>query len=295
MAASEENDLSIYQLTAVNFAQESTNKIHSDKVARQYGFEGALVPGIAIYAYMTHPVVERLGCDWLERGVITAKFIKPVYAGERVRVHAKTTGSDANEVEIQVLNHEDTVCAVGRAGFRGGGAKIPRALDYQSRPLVAPEERIPPSTDNLPPGTPFGTLNFDPEADEHESKVHDHYLDNLAVYKGPGAACHPAYLLAQANQILMRNVNLGPWIHTRSRVENFFSPRTSSRLNIRGYVARSYKKRGHELVDLDLAIFDSADRGIATIKHTAIVRLKSPEVPVKLTTADRKQTHVQTD
>jgi len=278
MRASEENDLSVYQLIAVNFAQESSNKIHSDKVARQYGFEGALVPGIAIYAYMTHPVVDRLGSDWLEHGVITAKFIKPIYAGERVQVHAKTTGSDANELEIQVLNHGGIICAVGQAGFRDGGAKVPRALDYQSRPLVAPEERIPPSTNNLPPGTPFGTLYFDPEADAHESRVRDHYLDDLAVYKGAGAICHPAYLLAQANQILMQNVNLGPWIHTRSQVENFFSPGTSSRFNIRGYVARSYKKRGHELVDLDLAIFDSEDRGIATIKHTAIVRLESPEL-----------------
>ena len=270
-------DSSLYQLTAVNFALTSSNKIHTDEVARAYGFKGGLVPGIAVYAYMTHPVVEHLGTDWLERGAITAKFIKPIYAGDPVRVHVKATALAGYECEIQVLGPGGTLCAVGWAGFRAGGTEAPRALDYPRRPLPASEGRLAPRAANLPPGTPLGTLDFHPEADDHESLVHNHYLDNLAVYKGSGAICHPAYLLAQANHILMRNVDLGPWIHTQSQVQNFSSPKTDGELNIRGSVARSYQKRGHELVDLDLAIFDSADRGIAMVKHMAIVRLKSPD------------------
>jgi hypothetical protein len=36
------------------------NKIHEDDLARQYGFKGGLVPGVIMYAWMTHPAVEAL-------------------------------------------------------------------------------------------------------------------------------------------------------------------------------------------------------------------------------------------
>ena len=61
------NELPTHELKAVNFAEDSSNKIHNNDVARDYGFKGGLVPGIAVYAYMTHPVVEQLGSDWLQR------------------------------------------------------------------------------------------------------------------------------------------------------------------------------------------------------------------------------------
>ena len=44
--------------------------IHEDDLARQYGFKGGLVPGVTVYAWMTHPVVEALGVEWLEDAAI---------------------------------------------------------------------------------------------------------------------------------------------------------------------------------------------------------------------------------
>ena len=87
---------------------------------------------------------------------------------------------------------------------------------------------------------------------------------------------HPAYLLRQGNFILSRNVALGPWIHTSSEVRNFESGKVGERLSIRGRVARSYEKKGHELAELDLAVFNSRKRCIMKLLHTAIVRLKPP-------------------
>jgi hypothetical protein len=271
------NKLPTYQLTAFNFAEESINKIHSDEVAAEYGFNGGLVPGIAVYAYMTYPVVERLGLRWLERGTIISKFVKPIYTGDLVYVQVERgTGSDPNELEIQVLNDEGTLCAVGSAGVGPASAETPKAVDYPRRPLPETDQRTEARATNLPPGTHLGSLDFHMDFNAHESKVRNHYLDNLVVYKGPEAIYHPAYLLEQANYILMENVNLGPWIHTRSEVQNFSSHKVQDKLTIRGCVTGSYEKRGHELVDLDLAIFDSQDRGIANVKHTAIIRLKPP-------------------
>ena len=275
-AAGVKDEPQTYKLTAVNFAEDSSNKIHDNDVARDYGFKGGLVPGIAVYAYMTHPVVERLGSDWMQRGTITAKFIKPIYADERVSIEIKQAGSGTNEFEIQAFNADRTLCAVGSAGVAGTGAEIPSVRDYPRRPLPAVEGRIQARAANLPPGTPLGTLDFSLAFEEHESKVLHYYLDKLPLYRGAEAAYHPAYLLEQANQILMQNVSLGPWMHIQSAVQNFSCPGVHDALSIRGCVTSSYVKRGHEMVDLDLAIFDPLDRGITRVRHTAIIRLKSP-------------------
>ena len=50
-----------YEIEAFNTASASTNKIHDDAVARNYGFRGGLVPGVDVYAYITHLPVERWG------------------------------------------------------------------------------------------------------------------------------------------------------------------------------------------------------------------------------------------
>src|SRR5439155_1608329 len=57
-----------YAVQAYNPATASENKIHDDEVARTYGFQGGLVPGVTVYAYMTHPVAETFGRPWLEHG-----------------------------------------------------------------------------------------------------------------------------------------------------------------------------------------------------------------------------------
>ena len=50
-----------YRVEAFNTAKESDNKIHDDAVARRFGFTGGLVPGVDVYAYMTHLPVRRWG------------------------------------------------------------------------------------------------------------------------------------------------------------------------------------------------------------------------------------------
>ena len=63
-----------YTVEAFNTATDSTNKIHDDDVARTYGFHGGLVPGVDVYAYLTHEPAARWGREWLGHGSITARF-----------------------------------------------------------------------------------------------------------------------------------------------------------------------------------------------------------------------------
>ncbi len=84
-------------------------------------------------------------------------------------------------------------------------------------------------------------------------------------------ACHPAYYPSMANEILVRNVALGPWIHAGSLVHHFAVPSMGATLLVQGRVLEAYERKGHEMVVLDVLI--STDGApLASVRHTAIIR-----------------------
>src|SRR5215471_13199390 len=101
-----------YRIRARNTSADSENKIHDDTVALSYGFRGGLVPGVAVYAYMTAPIVERFGLDWLERGSMQVKFHQPFYEGE-VAVVSSRVDAEASPVKVAITaaREDGTVCA----------------------------------------------------------------------------------------------------------------------------------------------------------------------------------------
>src|SRR5438128_714362 len=91
-----------YHVKARNTSSSSENKIHEEQIARQYGFRGALVPGVTVYAYLTHPLVEAFGAAWLERGTANVRFLKPIHDGEEVRLAGAVTARDAKGLSATV-------------------------------------------------------------------------------------------------------------------------------------------------------------------------------------------------
>ena len=71
-----------YRVVARNPATASENRIHADDVAQRYGFQGGLVPGVTVYGYACHALVEALGPAWVERGTTRMRFLAPCYEGE---------------------------------------------------------------------------------------------------------------------------------------------------------------------------------------------------------------------
>src|SRR5580700_11803647 len=102
-----------YRVSAYNTSKHSENKIHDDTVARKYGFSGGLVPGVDVLAYMLHMPVAKWGRAFLERGLIEARFVKPVYDGEYAEVSA-VEEVDGLTVEVQ---SKGELCATGTASL----------------------------------------------------------------------------------------------------------------------------------------------------------------------------------
>ncbi len=269
-----DQELPEYKIVAKNYAKESANKIHSDEGARRYGYRGGLVPGVAVYAYMTVPIVETLGRPWLAHGAMRAKFIKPVYDGESAVVESRVTGVDPVRITMSVVNAEGVLCAVGEASLP---EKHPHfdISRYPYAPLPDPEEKLPPSLEVLAKDTILGSLEFTIDLQHQEGKYGDfleEVIDMLPIYRGPDAAAHPALLHQKANEILAANVALGPWIHSGSDANHYDAPGPGETLYMQGRVAHSYTKRGHDIVVMDLVVLGDRERPIAHLTHTAIVR-----------------------
>ena len=102
-----------HRVSAYNTSKHSENKMHDDTVAKRYGFIGGLVPGVDVMAYMMHLPVAKWGRAFLERGLIEARFVKPVYDGEL----ADVTGEESNGVLAIQIESRGELCATGTASL----------------------------------------------------------------------------------------------------------------------------------------------------------------------------------
>ncbi len=262
--------LSEHTVRARNFAAASENKIHDNTVARQYGFSGGLVPGVTVYAYMTRPVVEVLGRDWLGHGQATSRFLKPFYEGELVHVRATVAegGADLARIEIEARNDAGVLCAVGTATLPAHPAAAPAVPAYPVADLPTP--RPPVSEDVLRAIDVLGTVEAVYDAQVRGPRFCDEIEDNWGGYRGPAAVGHPGVLIRYANFILAENVQLDPWIHVSSDVAHFRLVRDGDAISTRGRVADLFERKGHRFAVLDLLVVANDSEPVMHIRHTAI-------------------------
>lgn len=265
--------LSTYRVRARNTAYDSENKIHDDATAASFGFRGGLVPGITVYAYMTVPIVERFGMDWLERGSMQVEFHKPFYDGQEVIVRAEADEKiDGVKVALVAEREDATVCATGIAAIDNQSATFrePRLEDYPQAPLPQLAVRPVASRETLAADTVLGTLAE--TIDVGDSNLLESLDERLPIYFGVEAVAHPYVLLRMANQILMSNYKLGPWIHAASDLTNWSAARVGEQISIRGRIAECFERKGHEFAVLDLLLVANGNRIVQQVRHTAIYR-----------------------
>ncbi|MEE2776075.1 MAG: hypothetical protein VYE73_04850 [Acidobacteriota bacterium] len=270
MQRSPSDDLVQHSQLAFNYASDSENRMHSDEGAQPFGFRGGLVPGIADYAFFVPPVVAALGDDWPQRGWMAVRLLAPVYDGDRVVVSGRAKQGSPPSLELELRGADGTVCAECSAGI-DGGPEIFEADLAAGPPPPQPEDRPPASLDELPEGTPLGSLEvtLDPTA------LRAAWSENFGPagdWPGSVDAPHPAFYPEQGNRILTSNVVLGPWIHTESRTRHVDGVRWGERLSVRAAVREAFEKNGHERVHLDVGFYGSDGRTVALLDHRAIIR-----------------------
>lgn len=265
-----------YRIRAVNTSADSENKIHDDLVAAKHGFRGGLVPGVAVYGYMTAPLVERFSMDWLARGAMQVRFHKPFYEGDLVVIRSSVDHDSVPVTARVTAEREDgDVCATAQASLADESARLddtePAKLEGPSLPV--PELRPPATRESLAPGLVLGAITEVFDSIAVGRTLLSSLGEKLPIYFGPEAVAHPTFLLGLSNQLLMRNFKLGPWIHTASDVSNLGVARNGEELTVRGRISECYERKGHEFVVLDVLITANGVRPVQRVRHSAIYRL----------------------
>ena len=110
------------------------NRIHTNSGAQEYGFEGAFVGGVTLYAWCIPTVIEALGQEWLDHGWVNIRFRRPTYPGAHIRVHV-TPKNDSPACVLQALQDDGQASIVGEVGL----GTAPWLGDLRETPFSAPD------------------------------------------------------------------------------------------------------------------------------------------------------------
>ena len=256
--------MTTYQTVARNHSHTSENRIHDDAVAQRYGFRGGLVPGVAVFGYMTRPLVEALGPKWLGHGFVKTRFVKPAYDGEllSIEMHKREEGHF-----VTCFNQTgDLLAELSLA--------TPHVLPApESLAMLAPatsrSHRVGISNEAIEVGLPFAALRLTPDAEENRTYA-ERVNDDASIYRD--GVMHPHLLLHWSNLALVQRYIMPAWIHVGSEMYLRRLLRVGDPIEIRAVPMEKWERKGHELLKLYVAYLVNGT--LATeVFHTAIYRV----------------------
>jgi acyl dehydratase len=253
--------LEAYRVSAYNTSKQSENKIHDDTVARRFGFNGGLVPGVDVFAYMVHLPVAKWGRGFLERGLIEARFVKPVYDGEI----AEVTAEESDGVLAIEVRSKGQLCATGSASLPASAPLLSIADFAETAPVA---ERRPVDANSYELGKWLGTLPRAWAGDAAKEYLAD-IRETAPIFASEGLG-HPGLLQRVMNKVLVDNAILGPWIHAGSRMQLLSAAGSGDELTARAKVTGNYEKKGHRFVELDALVVANGKIPLAHCQHIAI-------------------------
>lgn len=261
---------------AFNQVPESENRIHSDEVAKEYGFRGALVPGVTVSAYLIDPAVVAWGDEWLERGKARVVVHSPVYDHETFRV--EVSEASASSYAGALIDETGVQCATAQVGLPDLGA-IPDPPKFRHDLILGRDFDRPQATREIMEERRREGLSA-MRARWNDAAEITRYLQDPEqmpdCFSKRGFA-NPAFVLGLTNWALAGNVRMSPWLHLQTESQNYRAIAADTELIVESVIADLFEKKGHEFIDVDMNIFDRADEtAVASVRLRAIYKLRSP-------------------
>jgi acyl dehydratase len=254
-----------YRVVAANHAEASENRIHSDEVAQRYCFTGALVPGVAVFGYMSHEVTRVFGTSWLSGSVAEVRLIKPAYAGDRLAIDV--TRQVGRRLDVECRNDAGVLLATlavdaartlppvdARASIAGRTPDPPRQpIDWQA----------------IHVDRPFAAFTWRPSIEEN--RIYANHVDDDSPDWREGIL-HPHLLQHMANVVLVRRFIMPAWVHVGTEMRFRRVLRAGDSIEIRTVPVEKWERKGHQFVKLYIA-YAVDDRPAIEAFHTAIFSL----------------------
>lgn len=267
-----------WKACALNQVPDSDNRIHSDELARAYGFTGALVPGVTVSCYLVHPAVEAWGLDWLERGAAHVVIKSPLYDQQNFEVNVSCI-NDSCKAE---LLSNGKVCAEGVISLPPCAPVAPgRRNDSLMRAdYIAPVV----SRDVMEAFKAYAcpAKSFLWSADHEMASYLREQSQMSALLRtdgqdGSGGYANLSFILGCANRHFAAIAKMSPWIHLETWSQNFKAVPLGTHLVSEMRVLNLFEKKGHEFADCEFNLF-SVDDGscVCSIRQRAIYRMREP-------------------
>lgn len=238
----------VFEVQTFNDAAESENKIHDDKIAAYYGFEGALVGGVVVFGHMTYLPIKSEGIDWLTNNQTEVRFIKPAYDKQVLGIEYDSDGISG---EARCFNPEGTLIATLTSTH---GHFEPDPV-HQIQP--APAHQWLPTRDQ--------NLKFAEQLED----------DNSLYRQGESAPVHPFWMLRECNAAFTRSFLLPAWMHVGNKI-TFHQPlRVGQEIEVRMVPTDKWERKGHHFTTLYIA-FLVQEEVYVEVEHTCIFRIAPP-------------------
>jgi len=251
---------------------DAVNEIHGDKMAKQYGFKGGLVPGATVCAYLTHPAVESYGLDYLNKGHSQVSLRSPLY--------------DGSPFEVRVQDHTSSVYAsflhpVGEESVAEAEIKISetpeRAPVYRGDELGnAKATQLVASWENIEQLQQDGCKAFvDHWTLDHQMASYLRDSSSMAKAFAVDGYANPGFIVGMTNWIMASNLYMNPWILVEACCQNYAAIPLGTKIIGEMRVVELFERKGHEFVDADINLFDAGDhRCLSALRLRAIYRVR---------------------
>ena len=252
-----------YQVAARNFSTATENKMHSDEVAQKHGFKGALVPGVAVYGHLTHPLVERFGATWLNCSIGAVRLFKPAYHGDQLTITLQE--QDAKFV-VRCRNQDDTLLAELNSTMPEEPPELATPTSFDNAPKDP--QRVEIVWDSVVVEQPFNPWQWQVTSDGNRVMA-EQIADELPLYAD---YAHPHWLQSIANQALSREYIMPAWLHVGSEMRFRKALLVGDTVTVRAVTLEKWQKRGHEFIKIYVAL-ERDDDVTTEIVHTAIFKV----------------------
>ena len=268
-----------WQAQAFNPSEDSENQIHSDEMAKAYGFKGGLVPGVTVSSYLMHPALISWGDSWLDSGYAKIVVHKPLYDGYQFDVEIENHSDFGYKASLK--DEKGTCCAtaivnlVQQKGLAPTLRGDPILSTNQTKPLASRENMEKLKLDGMcalpakwSEKTNMSTYLIDPSSMPE--------LHNFSSSIKDDTYANGSYLLSLSNWILAGNAYMNPWIHLQTESQYYSAVPNNTDLIVECNIEDLYEKKGHEFVDLRVNAFNKkTSLCVMTTSLRAIYKLRS--------------------
>ncbi|MFT7685796.1 MAG: hypothetical protein ACI9FB_001141 [Candidatus Azotimanducaceae bacterium] len=263
---------------AFNPSEDSENQIHSDEMAKAYGFKGGLVPGVTVSSYLMHPALSFWGKTWLDSGYAKVVVHKPLYDGYQFEIEVKNSSN--SQYEASLIDEKGTCCATALINIE---QDLEPAPTLRGDPTLSKGQEVPAATrENMEILMTNGMYAL-PAKWSQKTNMSTYLKDasampalhNFSSDVEDGAYANGSFMLGLSNWVLAGNAYMNPWIHLQTESRYFAAVTNNTDLIVECNIEDLFEKKGHEFVDLKVNVFDKNSAVcVMTTKLRAIYKLR---------------------